>query len=191
MQRGTSGPRFSQRYRWKIDEASGCTADLPDGEILQDERWASAKGIVMRMQATHLMMAALSLAGLSAPGWADTLATDVGRTEYMSNCASCHGVGGKGDGPVAQGLTKKPSDLTTLARRSGGALPAQLVWEMIDGRASVDIFAHGSRDMPVWGAEYRAMALLQSDPAIAARPEWYVRGRIVSLIDYLNRIQVK
>lgn len=143
----------------------------------------------MRTHARFLITTATLAAALAAPAWADTLATDPGRTEYMDNCASCHGVSGKGDGPVARGLTKKPSDLTTLARRSGGALPVQLVWEMIDGRASTDIFAHGSRDMPIWGYEYRAMAQLQPDPAIAQRPEWFIRGRIVALIDYLQRIQ--
>ncbi len=131
------------------------------------------------------------LAATAIPARADTLATDMGRSEYMSACATCHGVGGKGDGPAAQALTKKPSDLTTLARRSGGALPVQLVWEMIDGRASTDIWAHGSREMPVWGYEYRASALLQPEARISGQPEWYVRGRIVALIDYLQRIQVK
>jgi mono/diheme cytochrome c family protein len=144
------------------------------------------------MSALHRTLVASALLALTAaPVAADTLATDPGRTEYMSSCASCHGADGKGNGPVAQGLTKKPSDLTTLARRSGGALPVQLVWEMVDGRASTDIWAHGSRDMPVWGYEYRAAAQLSPDPAIAARPEWFVRGRIVALIDYLQRIQVK
>jgi mono/diheme cytochrome c family protein len=109
----------------------------------------------------------------------------------MSNCASCHGASGKGDGPVAQALTKRPSDLTTLARRSGGALPVQLVWEMIDGRSTLDIFGHGTREMPIWGADYRALAQLQPDAAVAAQPEWFVRMRIVALIDYLQRIQGK
>ena len=142
---------------------------------------------VVRTLATGTLLAAASL----LPAWADMLASDPGRSEYMSNCASCHGFDAKGGGPVAQALTKKPSDLTTLARRSGGALPVQLIWEMVDGRASTDIWAHGSRDMPVWGQEYRAAAQLNPDPAVAARPEWFVRGRIVALIDYLQRIQVK
>lgn len=135
-------------------------------------------------------LAALLFSGVAQ---ADPQAADMGRAEYMSACASCHGVGGKGDGPVAAALVKKPSDLTTLARRNGGALPVQLVWEMIDGRSQVPLgsFAHGSRDMPVWGDEYRASARLSPNPAVASQPEWYVRGRIVALIDYLQRIQGK
>lgn len=144
----------------------------------------------MKTQA-RLITATVLLGCAAGMAWAQQVPPDLGREEYMSSCATCHGAAGKGDGPVARGLTKRPSDLTTLARRNGGALPVQLVWEMIDGRATVDIFAHGTRDMPVWGAEYRALALLQPDPAISGRPEWYVRGRIVALIDYLQRLQVK
>lgn len=140
-------------------------------------------------------IAAIGLLGLFSSGVsrADPTAVDMGRAEYMSACASCHGAGGKGDGPVAVAMVKKPTDLTTLARRNGGALPVQLVWEMIDGRTQVPLgsFAHGSRDMPVWGDEYRSSARLSPTPAIANNPEWYVRGRIVALIDYLQRLQVK
>ncbi len=89
--------------------------------------------------------------------------------------------------------SKKPSDLTTLAQRNGGALLVQPVWEMIDGRPQVPLgsFAHGSRDMPVWGDTYRAAARLSGDPTVANNPEWFVRGRIVALINHLQRIQVK
>jgi hypothetical protein len=61
---------------------------------------------------------------------------------------------------------------------------------MIDGRASKEIGPHGSREMPVWGDRFGAPALSKS-PEMAGRAEWYIRGRIMTLIDYLNRIQVK
>lgn len=132
--------------------------------------------------------AALLVALASGGAWAQA-GEDMGRNEYMSSCASCHGAGGQGDGPLRKWLVQPPSDLTTLARRNGGALPTQLVWEMIDGRTSSQIGAHGSREMTVWGDAYRQRAL--SDPRTAGQPEWYVRGRIVALIDYLQRIQQK
>lgn len=127
--------------------------------------------------------AALALSGVAAA----QASVDLGRAEYLSSCANCHGVSGKGDGIMRPFLVKAPSDLTTLAKRSGGAFPTQLAWEMIDGRSATEIGSHGSREMPVWGAQYRQQA--QQSPALAAQPEWYVRGRIAALVDYLARIQ--
>lgn len=132
---------------------------------------------------------ALVLAGATAGAWAQPSSADLGQLEYEGSCASCHGATGKGDGRMRGYLTKSPSDLTTLSKRSGGAFPTQLVWEIIDGRTSSDIGPHGSREMPVWGSTFRAQALQY--PGMAGQPEWYVRGRIVALLDYLARIQVK
>jgi mono/diheme cytochrome c family protein len=123
--------------------------------------------------------------------WANGSGTDPGRIEYEASCARCHGAAGRGDGPMAPWLIQKPSDLTGLSRRNGGALPVQLVWELIDGRAQPPEgrFTHGPREMPVWGDRYRAQARTSADPYTASHPEWFVRGRIVALIDYLQRIQ--
>lgn len=133
--------------------------------------------------------AALALAGAMAGAWAQPTSGDLGQLEYEGNCASCHGATGKGDGRLKAYLTKAPSDLTTLSRRYGGAFPTQMVWEIIDGRTSSDIGPHGTREMPVWGRTFRNQALQY--PGMTAQPEWYVRGRIVALLDYLARIQVK
>ena len=43
---------------------------------------------------------------------------DDGKTVYETNCANCHGNGGKGDGPVGQALTPPPSDLTATKNKS-------------------------------------------------------------------------
>lgn len=112
---------------------------------------------------------------------------DFGRSEYEASCAGCHGIDARGDGPFKPHLVKSPSDLTTLSKRYGGAFPNQLVWEMIDGRTSTVIGPHGTREMPVWGATYRAQAVSQHAPA----PEWFVRGKIVALLDYLAQLQQK
>jgi mono/diheme cytochrome c family protein len=132
---------------------------------------------------------ALALVAAGGGAWAQTLNEDLGRLEFEGNCASCHGATGAGNGALKAYLTKAPTDLTTLSRRHGGAFPNQLVWELIDGRASTEIGPHGSREMPVWGQEFRRQALQY--PGMAAQPEWYVRGRIVALLDYLARIQVR
>jgi mono/diheme cytochrome c family protein len=116
---------------------------------------------------------------------------DYGAQEYRSSCAACHGLTGKGDGPYSGYLSqsaKSPSDLTTLAKRNGGVFPVQRVYEIIDGRQTVP--AHGARDMPIWGARYldEAGRYYFDSPYDA---EAFIRNRIVWLVDYLNRLQVK
>lgn len=37
-----------------------------------------------------------------------------GRVLFQENCAGCHGDTGRGDGPWAAGLARKPADLTQL-----------------------------------------------------------------------------
>jgi mono/diheme cytochrome c family protein len=113
---------------------------------------------------------------------------DFGRREYMSRCAVCHGVDGKGNGPLhASGfLTKPPTNLTILAANNGGRFPLQRVFKTIDGRLSIP--AHGPRDMPVWGDAYLTDGAPR-DSLGAFDPELHVRARILALVDYLARIQ--
>jgi mono/diheme cytochrome c family protein len=85
---------------------------------------------------------------------------------YKRFCASCHGIDGRGDGPVA-GTFKAPlPDLARLARRAGGTFPEAQVRRIIDGR---DIPApHGARDMPVWGTELAASTTPGGDTTVAS-----------------------
>jgi mono/diheme cytochrome c family protein len=46
-----------------------------------------------------------------------------GKEMYNQYCAVCHGTGGKGDGPAADALKKKPADLTQLTRKNNGTFP--------------------------------------------------------------------
>jgi len=117
----------------------------------------------------------------------DATRIDAGQRAYETHCASCHGMSARGDGPMKPFLTTAPSDLTTIAKRNGGAFPEQLVWEMIDGRSSISIGPHGSREMPVWGQEFRDESRRRGDQ----NPEWSARNRIVALLGYLNSVQQK
>ena len=113
---------------------------------------------------------------------------DFGKREYESNCASCHGVRGKGDGPYNPYLNKSSADLTVLAKKNGGVFPYQRLYEVVDGRETVAL--HGPRDMPVWGADYVAKAAGDYID-VPYDPELYVRTRVSALLDYVNRLQVR
>jgi mono/diheme cytochrome c family protein len=117
---------------------------------------------------------------------------DPGAFEYKSSCATCHGLSGRGDGPMAARLKERPTDLTRLARDNGGVFPTQHIYEVIDGRKEVG--AHGTREMPVWGAHYLDEASFQYRYTETMGPfayETLVRARIMALVDYLNRLQIK
>jgi mono/diheme cytochrome c family protein len=137
--------------------------------------------------ATLMMMGTAGIASA-----AERLKVDPGKIEYENSCAVCHGKDGRGTGSINDLLTKKPTDLTTLAKKNNGVFPVERVYAVIDGRDAVK--AHGDRDMPAWGNRY------SNDPRKAAEyymdapyydGEMYARSRILYLIDYLNRIQVK
>jgi mono/diheme cytochrome c family protein len=67
---------------------------------------------------------------------------------YARYCASCHGVTGRGDGPVADALAPRPTDLTA------STLDVAELMKVIDGRRTVR--AHGTGAMPVWGEVFEA-----------------------------------
>jgi mono/diheme cytochrome c family protein len=121
---------------------------------------------------------------------------DPGKAEYHSSCAPCHGIDGKGNGPVSADLKVPPPDLTVLAKKNNGTFPFNSVYEIIDGRKTV--MAHGTRDMPIWGDRYtpepsRALIPRPSENILNLfyDPEAVVRMRILAVIDYLSRIQDK
>lgn len=136
---------------------------------------------------TPLLTVALC-ASASAAAQAPFSPIDMGRREYESNCATCHGMTAQGDGPMRPFLVRPPSDLTTLARRHGGSFPRSAIADLIDGRGMEGPGPHGTRDMPIWGRVYRE----QSERETRGTPfpaEWSVRGRIQALVDYLGTLQ--
>lgn len=56
-----------------------------------------------------------------------------GAEDFASYCAACHGSSGRGDGPAAAGLDRKPADLTRISARNGGAFPGTAVMAKIWG----------------------------------------------------------
>lgn len=125
------------------------------------------------------------LAVVSAAACAQTAKVDLGKREYESKCANCHGTTGKGQGPFVEFLKRSPPDLTTLAKSNGGILPMDRLYQSIRGNT---LAAHGSRDMPIWGREYS----LEAANYYIDTPydgEAYVRARVLALLEYINRLQ--
>lgn len=61
-------------------------------------------------------------------------ATALGEKIYVSNCLTCHGPNGKGDGPGAVSLERKPADLGARIRATGEK-DGELFWKISEGRA--------------------------------------------------------
>ncbi|MCT4557623.1 MAG: cytochrome c [Pelagimonas sp.] len=120
---------------------------------------------------------------LAAPALAQD--ADIGMALYHTHCATCHGVDGHGDGPMAGVLMIPPTDLTQLAKRSDGTFPVLRVVKRIDGRDPV--VSHGS-PMPVYGDYFEAgtydvaIKTPSGQPILAAQP-------LVHLLAYLRQIQ--
>jgi mono/diheme cytochrome c family protein len=111
---------------------------------------------------------------------APTLLTESvdGGDAFARFCASCHGRAGKGDGPVAEALRYKPTDLTQLARRNDGVFPTDRVRALLVGYDS-PLKAHGESDMPVWGVIFRSLDSSDTRAAV----------RIENLVSYVEKLQ--
>ncbi len=134
-------------------------------------------------------LAATALLAASWPALAQSQGRNdepIGQSSFLTNCAVCHGPEGKGDGPYASLLTRKPATLTTIRERNKGIFPQEYLYKLIDGREMIP--AHGTRDMPVWGDVFRAQSVQDFWPWGS---EQVVRGRILEVIFYIQSIQGK
>lgn len=98
---------------------------------------------------------------------------------FHTHCAACHGADGRGNGPAAPALKTSPPDLTTIAKKNGGAFPAERVRGIIAGDQA--LISHGSREMPIWGEIFHQ---IENDRD-------YGHVRMQNIIEYLKSIQQK
>jgi cytochrome c oxidase cbb3-type subunit 3 len=75
-----------------------------------------------------------------------TLAAEGAPELFRDLCTVCHGVGGKGDGPSAQGLEPKPADFTNCKVMSKDS--DDVLFKIIKGGGQS---AGRSTVMPAWG----------------------------------------
>lgn len=126
---------------------------------------------------------ALSAAFLAGMTLAAQAQEDPGKTEYMTACAICHGESGMGNGPFAELLNIEVPGLTGLAAANDGEFPFLDTLMVVDGRTGVR--GHGG-PMPIWGDRFEQSAL---ENAGVYGAELIARGRLLSLVNYLESIQ--
>lgn len=142
------------------------------------------------MNTPKFTIAALGVAVTGTIGIAGAQATDIGKREFDTACAVCHGLSGKGNGPMADIFGGRLPDVTTMAARNNGVFPFARVQETIDGTRQPR--SHGPREMPIWGQRYSQLAM-------ADNPEYFgpfeaaafARARILALTEYVHRLQAK
>jgi nucleotide-binding universal stress UspA family protein/mono/diheme cytochrome c family protein len=140
----------------------------------------AAKPVLASLCAIGAVAMALALPAVAA-AQTETKQTVPGGELFRTYCATCHGTAARGDGPLASSMTRRPANLTEIAKRNGGAYPSELVFRTIDGRNPVR--GHGGPDMPVWGDAFAR----SRDGGDLDR----VKRMIQSLVDYLESIQAR
>ena len=143
---------------------------------------------IRELQVRILSVAIAIVAATPSAAFGQKSNSDPGKQAYDLQCAVCHGIDAKGNGFYTASLKVPPPDLTSLSKRNGGVFPVDRVTKVIDGRT--EIAAHGSRDMPIWGRRWGAR-VAEHYGDVPYNHEVYIRLRIISIIDYLDRIQQK
>lgn len=129
----------------------------------------------------HYLLACLALCLISRTSLGADYTAYSGEKLFQRFCAACHGIAGKGDGPVASSLSVQVPNLRELSQRNRGTFPADKIVRIIDGRTLLN--PHGSRSMPVWGDEF--LRTEAGDP-IAERE---TADMIKKMVEYLRSIQ--
>lgn len=123
-------------------------------------------------QYVPVLLACVLYASTVAPSWAQSS----GQQEFERHCALCHGLDGKGQGPLASAMKLVPADLTRLAARGNGEFPASRVGDVI--RNGGGVLGHGSSAMLPWGNYFGE----KGKPDVAKK-------RIADLVAYIKSLQ--
>ena len=99
-----------------------------------------------------------------------------GRDLYIGHCAICHGLDGRGQGPLAQAMKLVPADLTQIAVKHDGTFPDAKVSDIVRNGGAV--LGHGSTAMLPWGLYFSE----RHKPAVG-------KARIKALVAYLKSLQ--
>jgi len=150
------------------------------------DRWPSLSAAVAAVTLAATLLAPIAVtpvAAQEAPAQPQVATRQqiTGAAVFQTYCATCHGSSGRGDGPLASSMRRKPADLSEIAKRNNGDFSSERVFRTIDGTWPVR--GHGGPDMPVWGDAF-ARSREGGDAAS-------VKARIDSLVDFVRSLQVK
>jgi len=154
--------------------------------MTRGEEGMEQRGVVIGRVVTGVFMLGILLGRGSSIGLAqEQEVIEAGKQEFQRSCATCHGVDAKGDGPSASMLNAKPADLTQLSKNHGGTFLFWQTYDKIEGSKEFVIRGHGTREMPIWGERFHF------DKDASEQYQMGVRGRLLSLVYYLQSIQEK
>ncbi len=88
-------------------------------------------------------------AGIRGNRWNDPQAIARGEALYRQHCQACHGTEGRGDGPVAAGLSHPPADLTRHFHTEPGQGDDYLFWRISEG-GTAEPFRSQASAMPAF-----------------------------------------
>jgi mono/diheme cytochrome c family protein len=118
----------------------------PDGDIAARELYADDKWALMSFDAPELNAhASKAQVRGEFPELPVTASMQTGLQLWLENCAGCHGENGQGNGPAAQWLQPKPSDLTQHLYSASNV--ADILWNGIEGTAMPAWRDHGVEDL--------------------------------------------
>ena len=171
---------------WHVSRAAGSTlaginrADSVFTMLTNRRALISAPLVWTRLRVAALVFVAVTTLGGQRQTQPPRILIEsvAGRDSFELYCSPCHGKTGQGDGPVARALTVKPTNLSRLAQRNGGAFPAQRVGAIISGGGR-PVPAHGTTDMPIWGPVFGAF-----------ESEVRVRERIANVVAHIQSLQL-
>ena len=91
---------------------------------------------------------------------ADGASRERGRKLFEANCASCHGLTGRGNGPIAARLETLPADLAAMA---GQHPDGDFAWKIANGRGPMPAWKGVLKDTEIWDLVNYIQSLGKSD----------------------------
>jgi cytochrome c oxidase cbb3-type subunit III len=106
--------------------------------------WRGSRSKIARRPSILLLALTFLYGSFAVPSW--LWAAEKTAVLFQELCSVCHGVGGKGDGPSAQGLEPKPADFTNCQAMAKDS--DEVLLKIIKGGGQS---VGRSTVMPAWG----------------------------------------